>query len=85
MIDYRVAAKLIPDSDPWHAQALTRITELERHLAAVEAPKAPANDDTASADDASPAGARVALVIGNSAYAQAGKLANPEKDAAAIL
>ena len=25
-----MAARLIPESDPWHAQALTRITELER-------------------------------------------------------
>jgi tetratricopeptide (TPR) repeat protein len=86
LIDYRVAVTLIPESDLWHSQALTRIAELEKHLAGIAPPTqqvVPKQAPTTETAEAS-SGVRVALVIGNSAYSAAGKLPNPEHDAAAI-
>jgi tetratricopeptide (TPR) repeat protein len=70
LADFRAAAKLIPANDQLHDQALSRLADLEKLLAApVPAPAAPAPSS------------RVALVIGNSAYRNVPALNNPVNDA----
>jgi len=82
--DYRTAAQLIPESDVLHGQALTRVAELEKHVAKADVtPPAVKKEPPSQATPEAP-GRRLALVIGNAAYGSAGKLANPENDANAI-
>lgn len=96
LADFKVAANLIPVSDQRRGQASARAAELEQQPAAVTPHGGENVSDagnsagpTSSSDSGKVAlavgtGKRVALVIGNSAYTAAGKLANPEHDAGAI-
>jgi tetratricopeptide (TPR) repeat protein len=80
--DYRTAAQMLPESNVLHGQALTRVAELEKRIAKVDAAPPPAKKEAPATPEAP--GRRLALVIGNAAYGSAGKLANPEHDADAI-
>jgi tetratricopeptide (TPR) repeat protein len=73
LTDFRAAGQLIPSNDRWHDQALARVADLEKQLATAPPTSA-----------AAARGRRLALVIGNSAYAAIGDLPNPRRDAEAI-
>jgi tetratricopeptide (TPR) repeat protein len=91
LADFREAAKLSPE-EPQRAEAAAEAAKVEQQLAArtqtasaVATARQPAevHKDAPAASALQPE-RRVALVIGNSAYAAAPRLANPKNDAEAI-
>jgi tetratricopeptide (TPR) repeat protein len=82
LADFRAAVRLGPASADWHEDALARIADLEKQIAAPAAVAAtPAITSQASVATHGP---RVALVIGNSAYRSVPALNNPVNDASLI-
>jgi tetratricopeptide (TPR) repeat protein len=91
--DFRMAAKLIPTSDPSHDEALSFVEKIEKELAqaapaavvAAPTPQAtPAAVAAAGSRSQTAGGRRVALVVGNSAYQNVAQLTNPTNDAKLI-
>jgi tetratricopeptide (TPR) repeat protein len=79
LADFRAAVRLGgPASDTWSHDALVRIADLEKQIAAA------APVDVTPAHAAAATGSRVALVIGNSAYRHVPSLNNPVNDASLI-
>jgi hypothetical protein len=90
LTDYREAAKLYPEGNPGKVAALQRVAALEKKLGVLSSVATPAESNrpgtispTSEATDLS---RRVALVIGNGAYASPlmAELANPPHDAEAM-
>jgi len=80
LADFRSALALAPD-DKYAADAVRR---MEQKLAARAEPKPPVSKPVESPAVSNQPETRVALVIGNGAYANFGKLPNPGNDAKAI-